>query len=66
MTEPRKRKLDMIRQTLNSEGGEELIEELKATILGRSMLGTDPQHTAYNVGQRELYEHILKMYNGEY
>ena len=59
----REKLLDILRQLLNTDDGQLLVEELRQVWDNpyKSLIGETPEQTAYNVGKRDAYMTITKL-----
>lgn len=63
--ETRQRNLHVIKNLLSTRDGEVLMDELAVVWNPYSLMGDDPQKTAYNVGLRDAYEFLKALQTGE-
>ena len=62
----RNRALMKIKQCLSTEGGSALLEELEEVWEPDTLMGDNPQDTAYNVGLRDAFKFMKQLQNGEF
>lgn len=56
-----KAKAKIVMRVTNTEEGKALIDLLEATFQSGTILGSDPQQTAYNAGQFELVAYLKQL-----
>lgn len=62
----RQRQLQGIRECLNTSNGELLVKELEIIWEPDSLMGDNPEETAYNVGLRDAFKFIMQLKTGAF